>query len=583
MNIFESFKEVWLCDFEFGSEPGERPMVRCMVAKEFRSGRVIRLWADELGSCPPFDVGADSLFVAYYASAELGCFLTLGWPRPSRILDLFVEFRNITNGLPLQAGNGLLGALSYFGLDGIGCAEKDEMRALALRGGDYTQAEREALLDYCQSDVEAMARLLPKMLPTIEYLPRACHRGRYMAAVASMEHEGVPIDMPLFNRLRDNWDKIQDALIVEIDKQYGVYDGRTFKLDRFESYLVRNNIEWPRLESGQLDLSDKAFEDCCKSQPQLSDLKYIRRCLSQMRLNSIEVGEDGKNRCSLSPFRSRTGRNQPSNAKFIFGASSWLRHVIQPKPGYALAALDWVQQEVGIAAALSGDVNLKEAYSTGDCYLAFAKQAKAVPPDATKKTHHEERSMFKACVLGVQYGLGEEKLAANIGRPTIVARNLLDLHHRVYAKFWQWAENRVNRTILTESQATVFGWTHHIPEGILPNKFNTTGGANPRAIQNFYMQANGAEILRLACILATEAGIRICAPIHDAVVITAPDEQIDETAATMAEFMVEASRIVLDGFELQTDLNIFRYPEHYACEKGARFWETVKGLLVEMA
>jgi DNA polymerase-1 len=356
-----------------------------------------------------------------------------------------------------------------------------------------------------------------------------------------------------------------------------VYDGRTFKLDRFEAYLVRNNIEWPRQDSGQLDLTDNAFGDVCKSQPQLSDLKYIRRCLSQMRLNSIEVGADGNNRCLLSPFRARTGRNQPSNAKFIFGASSWLRHVIQPKPGHALAALDWVQQEVGIAAALSGDANLKEAYSTGDCYLAFAKQAKAVPPDATKKTHHEARSMFKACVLGVQYGLGEEKLASNINQSTFVARELLRLHREVYSKFWAWAENRVNRTILEGSQATVFGWTHHIPEGIVPNKHSLLGtGANARAIQNFFMQANGAEILRLACILATEASIRICAPVHDAVVITAPLDQIDEVAARMAGFMVKASQVVLDGFELQTDLNIFRYPEHYACEKGAKFWETVK-------
>jgi hypothetical protein len=235
MNIFESFKEVWLCDFEFGSEPGERPEVRCMVAKEFRSGRVIRLWVDELGSAAPFDVGPDSLLVAYYAPAELGCFLSLGWLIPVRILDLFTEFRNITNGSSPLAGKSLLGALSYFGLDGIGAGEKDEMRQLALRGGYYTAEEKAALLDYCQSDVEALSRLLPRILPRIEFLPRAVYRGRYMAAVARMEYEGVPMDMQLLAKLRNNWEAIQDKLIVEVDKEYGVFDGRTFKMDRFES------------------------------------------------------------------------------------------------------------------------------------------------------------------------------------------------------------------------------------------------------------------------------------------------------------------------------------------------------------
>jgi hypothetical protein len=37
--------------------------------------------------------------------------------------------------------------------------------------------------------------------------------------------------------------------------------------------------------------------------------------------------------------------------------------------------LDWRTQEVGIAAALSGDVALKEAYASGDVYHRFALDA----------------------------------------------------------------------------------------------------------------------------------------------------------------------------------------------------------------
>ena len=469
MKIFESFKEVWLCDFEFGSEPGERPEVRCMVAKEFRSGRLIRLGVDELGSAPPFDVGQAALFVAYYASAELGCFLSLGWSLPARILDLFTEFRNLTNGSTPLAGNSLLGALSYFGLDGIGAGEKDEMRQLALRGGKYTAEEKAALLDYCQSDVEALSRLLPRILSHIEYLPRAVYRGRYMAAVARMEHEGVPMNVKLLVKLRDNWEAIQDKLIAEVDKEYEVFDGRTFKMDRFEAYLVKNAIPWPRLESGQLDLSNDVFKDMALAYPKMANLRDLRRSLSQMRLNALQVGADECNRCLLSPFSSRTSRNQPSNSKFVFGASSWLRNLIQPKPGFALAALDWVQHEFGIAAALSGDRNMLDAYNSGDSYLAFAKQAKAVPEDATKKSHGKERDQFKACVLGVQYGMEAESLALRINQPVIVARNLLRLHREVYSQFWKWADNAVDYTILTGRQGTVYGWTHYLPQGLNPN------------------------------------------------------------------------------------------------------------------
>jgi hypothetical protein len=555
-----------------------------MVAKEFRSGRVIRLSADELGSAPPFDVGTHSLFVAYYASAELGCFLSLGWPIPVRILDLFTEFRNLTNGSSPLAGNSLLGALSYFGLDGIGASEKDEMRALALRGGNYTGEEKVVLLDYCQSDVEALSRLVPRILPHIEYLPRSVYRGRYMAAVARMEHEGVPMDMELLVKLCNNWEAIQDKLISQVDKEYEIFDGRTFKIERFEAYLVKNQIPWPRLDSGQMDLSNDTFKDMALAYPNMAKLRDLRHSLSQMRLSDLQVGADGCNRCLLSPFSSRTSRNQPSNSKFVFGASSWLRNLIQPKPGCALAALDWVQQEFGIAAALSGDANMLDAYNSGDSYLAFAKQAKAVPEEVTKRSHRKERDLFKACVLGVQYGMEAESLALRINRPVIVARNLLRLHREVYAQFWKWSDNAVDYTILTGQQATVFGWVHRIPEGYNVSRNNLRGdGPNPRMLRNFYMQANGAEILRLACILATEAGIRVCAPIHDAVLITAPEREIEEAATAMSGCMREASQIVLNGFELRTDLSIVRYPEHYSCEKGAAFWNTVSKLLEDVA
>src|SRR5438552_8491010 len=114
-----------------------------------------------------------------------------------------------------------------------------------------------------------------------------------------------------------------------------------------------------------------------------------------MRLSDLAVGHDGRNRTLLSAFRARTGRNQPSNTRFIFGPSVWLRGLIKPPPGYGLAYIDWSQQEFGIAAALSGDPMMLAAYESGDPYLAFAKQAGAVPSDATKESHSETRELFK--------------------------------------------------------------------------------------------------------------------------------------------------------------------------------------------
>src|SRR5262249_19185063 len=100
--------------------------------------------------------------------------------------------------------------------------------------------------DYCEGDVAALARLLPPMLRHID-MPRALLRGRYMAAAAAMEHNGVPVDVPLLEILRREWTGIQEQLIARVDHDYGGFDGRTFKADRFAAWLEKKDIPWPRL------------------------------------------------------------------------------------------------------------------------------------------------------------------------------------------------------------------------------------------------------------------------------------------------------------------------------------------------
>jgi DNA polymerase-1 len=569
--MLDAFREVVVADFEFTATTGERPRPICLVAHELRSGRRFRIFSDQFGPAPPYATGPDVLFVAFYASAELGCYRVLRWSMPERVLDLFIEFRDRTNGLPTPAGSGLLGALTYFGLDAMGAAEKKEMQEAIGSGIWEGRFSPEGILDYCEADVVALERLLPVMLPRID-LPRALLRGRYMAAAAAMEHAGVPIDAEMLGLLRQRWTDIQDELITEIDRDYGVYDGRTFKLERFAAWLAAEGIPWPRLESGQLDLSDDTFRQQARAYSRVSPLRELRTSLAELRLNDLAVGHDRRNRTILSAFRSRTGRNQPSNSKFIFGPSVWLRGLIKPKPGGAVAYVDWKQQEFGIAAALSGDPLMQAAYQSGDPYLAFAKQAGVIPQDATKMTHGAQRELFKQCVLAVQYGMQAMALALKIGQPPIVARELLQAHRETYRTFWRWSDAAVDTAMLSGVLHTVFGWHVHIGEK-----------PNPRSLRNFPMQANGAEMLRLACCLATERGIEVCAPIHDALLIGAPLDRLESDIATARAAMADASRVVLGGFELGTDVSITRWPARYMDSRGRVMWNRVISLLERSA
>jgi hypothetical protein len=548
-----------------------------MVARELRNGRVIRLWQDGLRclSRAPFDTGPDALFVAYYASAELGCFFALGWPFPERILDLFAEFRAETNGVSPAHGNSLLGALLHYGLPAMGAEKKTAMRDLILSGGPWTADQRTAILDYCQEDVDALARLLPAMTRQIaashQRLGRALLRGRYMGAAARMEWNGVPIDVPTFIRLQECWSLILDRLIADVDHGFGVYEGRSFRIERFENYLVQSNIPWPRLKSGALALDDETFRQQAKVWPVIAPLRELRRILSELRLNRLRVGSDHRNRTLLSAFRSKTGRNQPSNTAFVFGLPAWLRGLIKPSPGRAIAYLDWKSQEVAIAAALSGDPALWNAYATGDPYMAFAMQAGLASEWATEETHAHVRNRCKAIVLGVLFGMSAEGLAARAGVHIVEARDLLQRHKETYRTFWRWTEHNVDAALLGVTLYTRFDW---------PIRLGFGAEANSRSLLNWPMQANGAEMMRLACCEATEAQLMICAPIHDALLLEAPLDKIEDQVRQLTEIMKRASALVLgEGRVCGVDAQIVRYPDRYWDERGRVMWDRVMNLI----
>lgn len=569
MNL-DNFNEIYLFDFEYSNNPGDNPTPICLVLKELKTGKEKRIWIHNIGVQPPIELENSSkkLFVAYYASAEINCLISLNWPIPENILDLFIEFRNHTNGLNVK-GNGLLDALEYFRISSIPFEEKEDMRNLALSGGPFSNKQQADLLSYCASDVYALEKLLKKMRLHID-LPRALLRGHYMKAVASMESTGIPIEVKKMEEIIESWPEIKEKLILEVDQHFGFFDGTTFKKENFSAWLTKKNISWPVTDKGNLELKEDTFRDMSKAHPELRSIHELRSTLSKFRLQDITVGSDSRNRCMLSAFRSVTSRNQPSNSRFIYGPATWVRNLIKPQKGYALGYFDWSQQEFGIAAALSKDKQMMEAYQSGDPYLAFAKQAGAAPDDATKHSHKEVREQFKACVLAVQYGMGKKSLGVRINKSELFAKELLQLHKDTYPRFWEWSDSIENYAMINNKLQTTFGWTLHITE---KTKLNT--------IRNFPMQANGAEMLRIACIMCVDSGIKICAPIHDAILVEIPLNKLGKTVKTVSKIMETASGIVLPGFNLKSEAKITEYPDNFSDERGKEMWQRINKLINE--
>ena len=162
-------------------------------------------------------------------------------------------------------------------------------------------------------------------------------------------------------------------------------------------------------------------------------------------------------------------------------------------------------------------------------------------------------------------------LAMRTGLSVIEAQDLLRRLAQTFPTFTAWAEHVVDVGQLAGYLSTVFGWT-----------LRTENAPRSTTLRNFPMQANGAEMLRLACCLATERGVQVCAPVHDALLVEGDAGSIEDTVATTRAAMAEASRIVLDGLEVGTDVEIIRWPDRYADARGRVMWERISELLTSL-
>jgi DNA polymerase family A len=579
-------EEFVFADSEFRHPEGERPARSfCFVAHEERSKRTIRAVRPgigcripngvvEYGSEPPWAHGPSDLFSAFSVGAEMGSYFNEGWPYPANIICTFAEMMTYHNTRLCKAGEsskevpGLIDALEYYNLPTIGAETKKEMRELAIRGAPFTYEELIALIDYCEADVMACRRLYWAMLKRGHIDPvRAPIRGAYMARLARVEWNGIPIDPDMRKLIEEHFPAIAPDLMEEANRHYGkqIFIGKTLRPEpTYELIAERDRamgrpVQYPvDRKTGRRSLAKDPLKELAQRDDFFEPLRELNKTLAHMKQANLIVGSDNRNRTWQQPFKSKTGRNQPSNSKHIMGFPKPYRCLIQPPPGYALGAVDYASQEFGIAAALSGDAAMQADYQKEDPYLGFARAAFGVT--TFSDDGGAMRKKCKESVLGGMYGLGAEALACKHGISAAEARELQAMVPRIYPVFYAWLERVLNKARMGKKIYATLGWPIEI------KGFDDRRGT----YLNFPMQANGAEIMRLATIYIIDNKLELCAIIHDAFMILSPADRLGDEMLSLGECMRRASRVVLRGFELRLDPKVILHPHRYEADERSR-------------
>jgi DNA polymerase I len=566
------WRRAWVLDTEYKSVEGGLQIPHCLCALDLISRERRDLWLEPGASCP-FSMAKDELFVLFAADSDILSFVAMaGWPIPLNVVDPRIEWMRVDNGGDQfkpgsrnKKGYSLLDAARTYRVPASPETVKKHWRDVAIRGAPFTEEERWGLLHYCRTDVDLTVRVLVAMwdeagLADPRTFQQALIRGRYLAAAANCYAAGIPLHMPDVKRLTRYAREARLGLIRNQASVFPVYrpDG-TFSHQLFARLLRRHGRleRWPRTPTGAPSTSEQTFEAMTEEWPLAGELGRFRTLLDQLKTFDLPIGSDGRARSHLQAFGTKSSRNNTAKGGgFIFALNSVFRHLIQAPRGRALIAVDWSAQELHIAARLSRDPKLIEIVTSGrDPYVELAIMVALAAPGADEHSDPQARGKGKIVQLALLYGAGPGLISRATSMTLEQGRAFLKRQRQILRRFFAWSDLKAQRAVTCKTLVTQLGWTIRFRPGTSTKSPERTG-------RNFCIQGTAADMMRLLMIRLAEAGVAICAAIHDGFLFECDDGEVDKVLAIVKAAM-DQSALDLIGATIPFKLKVFRWPERY--------------------
>ena len=549
------------------------------------------------------------IFVSYNVESEASALISLDIdPLKMKWIDLYLEYVMLSNhNNEINKGTQLLHgrevklpnhgfakgskslAAALFKLCGIkvDTAHKTAMRDLIISRPTYfSPEEQNAILDYCLSDTEHLPELHKRIADTyMKFIPKehratlrdeAHWRAECSIRTALIVRSGYPIDVQRTRNLSANVPVVIRECCEDINNQFP--DVMPFKWDKkslrytmdtkaLSNWIVSKNFKgWDKTETGRLSLALESFEkhfpfrhDFPRNNLGAQILRYLKiqqslrnfniKGGSQDRNFFDYLGSDGMVRPYLGQYVAQSSRFQPASTGYLFLKPAFLRSLCSPPKDYLMGSIDYSSQEFLLAALLSGDRRMLEAYIEGDVYLYFAKQSGMVPKWATKETHKKERDLAKSTVLGISYSMTciglSRKLSSDVGHYVSEeeAQVYIDNFNEVFSTFYNWKKSQID-TYRAKGYV-------RLADGFFMWKDNP----NDRSLTNMPIQGLGAAILRKAIQLSQNSNVTVVAPLHDSLYIMFHKDDIT-AMDRLHDALVEAFCFYFDGKAKENARNI---------------------------
>lgn len=482
------------------------------------------------------------------------------------------------------------------------------------------EGNEQLILDYCKSDVKYMLQIADilatlyskklrrcknlfaqQTLPTTDVLENI---GKVAAMYATIGMRGLPLNKDYVNLLLDNAAGCLYEYQEEFNKQFdGIYEFRNGKSTRKMAEVQRRigefakerNMEWSRTSKGSYAVSEKALAQF-KGTGTFPDL--LRTHGKTCRTLSSFTKLDDKNwlngfnpvECkvtpALFPYGTQTGRcaAKPKTG-FIYTWGKLFRGLIEPPKGKVLIEMDYGSQEVCISADWAGDTAMLDSYLQKDYYLAFMQKCGKFPSELPLPTEEERslpiykpykqmRQLAKGCCLGLSYGMGVDKLAAQMNTTKDIAKEYKYSFESVYKKYSAKRRKLKENAQLKDPNSWCF------TDGFMYEVYPTAYNVKPvNSLLNLPIQGAGSYMLRELVKICFKRGIYLVATIHDAVVAMCDECDKEKVAEQLRLAMIDASEIVTGTRNMKVgnpEYTFHGIPNAHGAEKE---WENIVTML----
>ncbi len=469
---------------------------------------------------------------------------------------------------PLVAHDILVGAFLINPLVRVQTLTELAVSGINYDGADFDDLPTEDLISRGAEVVAVMNRLHHGQKLALEQMPKIEKLAQeiewpVIPVLADMEIFGIKLDQAYMKKLDKEFTKTITGLEARIYKAAGQEFNIGSPAQLSDVLFDKLQLPIVGIKRTQASYSTAASELAkLRAVHPIIDLISEYREVAKLKNTYVDalpkqVDERGRVHTTFNLTIAQTGRlssTDPNlqNIPVRTELGKEIRRAFIADPGNVLVSADYSQFELRLAAALSGDQGMIDAFnSDSDIHIETAALVYGIKSkDVTK----QQRYSAKAVNFGIMYGQGPHGLAQSTGMPFGEAREFITKYFQIRPKLKEYIETLRKQASEQGYVETILGRRRPTPD-VHSSNFVVREAAYRAAI-NHPMQGSAADLMKLAMIKISQKlpnDTRMLLQIHDSLIVEAPKHSAEKTGKMIKETMESIYKLPV---KLKADISI---------------------------